>query len=58
MVEINSAYKHGKYDKISLKSLHVMSIVKVFAMQDGWLAGWLKTTHNTDGHDTFMDHYH
>ena len=39
MVEISGAYKHGKLDEIWLKSLRVMSNVKVFATQDGQLDG-------------------
>ena len=39
MVEINGAYKDGRYDKSWLNSLHVMSNIKAFATQDGQLAG-------------------
>ena len=34
MVEVNCANKHGRYEETWLNSLHVMSIIKVFAMQD------------------------
>ena len=34
MVEVNVVCKNGRYDKISLNSLCVMSNVKVFATQD------------------------
>ena len=38
MLQVNGAYFHGKYKK---KSLLVMSIVQVFAMQEGLSAGGL-----------------
>ena len=38
MVEVISAYKHGRYEKNWLNSLHVMSNVKVFAIRDCKLA--------------------
>ena len=38
MEEVNGAYKHGRYEEIWLNSLRVMSNVKLFATQDGWLA--------------------
>ena len=34
MVEMNDADKHGKYEKMRLKSLHIMYNVEGFAMQD------------------------
>ena len=36
MVEVNGAYRRGKYEKLYtwLKSLHVMFNVKVFVTQD------------------------
>ena len=49
MVQANDAYKHGRYEKIWLKSLHVMSIAKVFAIQDGWPAG--RPSHKPDKHN-------
>ena len=48
MVEVNGAYKHGKYEKLWLKSLCVMSTVK--AMQDSQL----NSTHYLDQYDTHM----
>ena len=42
MVEVNGAYKHGRYEKVWLNSLHVMSNDKVFATLDGQLAGQRK----------------
>ena len=48
-----------RYEKMWLNTLHVMSNVKVFAMQDGWLAGrlagWMNMTHYIDPYDTHMD---
>ena len=41
LVEVTGAYKHGRYDKNWRKSLHVVSNVKVFVMQDGQSAGKL-----------------
>ena len=41
MVEINGAYDYGRYEKIWVNSLCVMSNVKVFAMQDIWMAYWM-----------------
>ena len=40
MVEVNEAYKykHGKYEKIWLKSLHVMSNIKILPHHHGWIA--------------------
>ena len=46
MVEVNGAYKYGKYAKNWLKSLHAMSNVEVFATEDGW-----QPTHLPDKHD-------
>ena len=37
-LEVNDAYKHGRYEQMRLHSLCVMSNVRVFAMQDGWPA--------------------
>ena len=37
IAEVTGAYKHGRYKRIWLNSLRVMSSVKVFAMQDGQL---------------------
>ena len=34
MVEVNGAHKHDKYEKNRLKSVCVISSVKVFATQD------------------------
>ena len=34
MVEVNGAYKHGRYEKIWFNSLRVMANDKVFAKQD------------------------
>ena len=34
MIEVNSAFKHGRYGKDWLKSLRVISNVKVFGTQD------------------------
>ena len=34
MVEVDGAHKHGRHEKM-LKSLHVITNVKVFATQDG-----------------------
>ena len=34
------AYKHGRYEKIGLKSLYAMFSLNVFAMQSGQPAGW------------------
>ena len=41
MVEVKGAYKHGGYDKMWLKSLHVMSNIKIFVMQNGQPAACL-----------------
>ena len=38
MVEVNDDYTHGIYENTWLNSLHVMSNIKVFAMQGGWPA--------------------
>ena len=38
MVEVNGAYKTGRYKNIRLNSLSAKSNVKAFAMQDRWLA--------------------
>ena len=46
MVEVNGTCKHGRYNKIWLKSLCVMSNIKVFAMQDGRMDG------HTDRHNS------
>ena len=35
IVEVNGAYQHSKYERTELKSLHVTSNVKVFAMKSG-----------------------
>ena len=40
MVEVNGAYKHGRYEIIWLNSLHGMSNIWVSAKQDGWQASW------------------
>ena len=40
MVEVSDTYKHGRYEKILLNSLHVMSNHKVFVMQDSPPDGW------------------
>ena len=37
MAEVNGVYKHGRYQRIWLKSLHIMLSDKVFATQDSWL---------------------
>ena len=37
MVKVNDAYNCGSHEKIRLKNLCVMSNVKIFAMQDGWM---------------------
>ena len=39
MVEVSIAYKHGRYEKLWLNSLHVMSKAEVFATQDGRMDG-------------------
>ena len=45
----NGAYKHGRHEKIWLKSLCAITNIKVFAMQDGrtdiWQASRTSTTH-------------
>ena len=38
MVEVSGTYKHGRYERIWLKSLCIISNVKVFTMQDGQTA--------------------
>ena len=48
MVEVNGVYKYGTYENKCLKSLHVMSNVKVFATQTNM-------THYIDPHGTHMD---
>ena len=40
MVEVNCACKHGRYEKMWLNSLCVMSNAEVFAMQDSRSADW------------------
>ena len=40
MVEVNDAYKIGRYEKIWYNSLRVVSNIKVFATQNGWQNGW------------------
>ena len=45
----------GRYEQIWLKSLLAMSNIKVFAMQDGWLAGHVIKTDYTDSYATHMD---
>ena len=45
MAEVNGAYKHGRYENIWVKSLHVMSNINVFAMQDGQPAVWPNITY-------------
>ena len=35
---VNGAYKHGGYERIGLKNVRVMSIIKAIAKLDGWLA--------------------
>ena len=55
MIEVNGAYKHGRYEKRWLKSLCAMSNVKVFATQDNPPADPTNTTHYTDPHVTHMD---
>ena len=59
MVEVNGVYKHGRYKQL-LKSLPIMSNIKVFGRQDGQLANqpdgqttWLITNIHTV---TYMDH--
>ena len=37
MVQVNGAYQHDRYEKIWLKSLHIMSNIRVYAMKDSWL---------------------
>ena len=62
VVKVNGSYKHGRYDKIWLKSLHVMSNIEVFATQDkwtdsltvGWLSSQMNTTHCIDLYDAHM----
>ena len=49
MVEVNGAYKQGSHETIWLKSLRVISNVKVFAMQNGQpyiriKSGWCHTS--------------
>ena len=53
MVDVNGAYKHGRYEKIWLNSLHVMSNMKVFDMRPP--AGRTNTTHYINPYDTHMD---
>ena len=55
VVEVNGAYRHGRYENIGLNSLCVMSNVKVVATQDGRTARRTNTTHCTDPFDTHMD---
>ena len=43
MVEVNGAYKHDGNEKTGMNSLHVMSNVKIFAMQNKWMANWPAT---------------
>ena len=49
MVEVNGTYKHGKYDKICLNSVRVMSNVKVFVKQDSWTAAEHNSLHKIYG---------
>ena len=60
IVEINGAYRHERYGRIWLKSLHVMCNIKVYAMQDGrmdkqtdgqCLDGQTGAFHRTDSKD-------
>ena len=44
MVEDNGAFKHGRCDKIWLKSLHVTSNIRVFATEDSQPARQTDTT--------------
>ena len=52
MIDVNDAYKQGRCGKIFMKSLHVVSNIKVYATQDGWPADrtWLTTN------DPFVTH--
>ena len=54
MVDVNGAYKHGRYDNIWLNSLRVMSNIKVFAHAKR-PAGRTNTTHYIDQYDIEMD---
>ena len=45
IVEVKGVYKHGRYEKNWLKSLHIMSNVKVFAIQDSQLVGQTNMAH-------------
>ena len=55
MVEVNGAYKHGRYVKNWLKSLRGLSNFKVFATQDGRTDGQTNTTHYMVPYGTHMD---
>ena len=55
MVEVNSAYNQGRYEKIRMNSLHVMSNVKIIATQDSLPDRRTNATHYRDPYDTCMD---
>ena len=55
MVAVDGAFKHGRYDKIWLKSLRAVSNVKVLATQDGRTDGRTNTSHYINPYDTHMD---
>ena len=55
MAEFNGAYKQARYEKMSLNRVHVMSNIKVFAMQDDQPARWTHKTHSIDPYDSHMD---
>ena len=59
MVEVNGVYNHGRYEQIWLKSMRVMSNIKVFATQDKQMAsrstGRQNTTNYIDLYNTHMD---
>ena len=52
MAEVNGAHRHGRYEKIWLKSLHVMLNVKSVYHTDTWPAR--QTTHYIDPYDAHM----
>ena len=49
-VEVNGVYKHGNYERIWLKTLHVMSNVKVFGGEQS--ASMADMTDYIDPYDT------
>ena len=58
-VEVNSAYKQGRYGRMQLKSLHIMSVLNIMLCRmDGqtdnsWLSG---RTNKTDYTDPYVTH--